>query len=137
MLFMVFRYSSSEKTRVFCLFVCFLSHFYFFSLWTSCGLRCRPFSPPPGTCLQFLSCIGFSIPTARRLPSNLTLSRFPRVNLCTRKSPYEFIRVCSRGHEDNLLRHRGDRLYRAQLCAENHHRNAQRILSTQGLKLAC
>ena len=29
------------------------------------------------------------------------LSRFPRVNLCTRKSPYEFIRVCTRG-DSNL-----------------------------------
>ena len=27
----------------------------------------------------------------------LTLSRFPRVNLCTRKSPYEFIGECTRG----------------------------------------
>ena len=31
----------------------------------------------------------------------LTLSRFPRVNLCTRKSPYEFIRVCSRGDSNS------------------------------------
>ena len=30
---------------------------------------------PPGTCLQFLSRIGFSIPTARRLSSNITSSR--------------------------------------------------------------
>ena len=31
---------------------------------------------PPGTCLQFLSRIGFSIPTARRLSSNFANSRF-------------------------------------------------------------
>ena len=56
--------------------------------------------PPPGTFLQFLTRIGFSIPTARRFSSNVvatnnsrSLSRFPRVNLRTRKSPYEFIRV--------------------------------------------
>ena len=87
MLYMVCRYSSSEKTRVFCLFVCFLSHFYFFSLWTSCGLRCRPFSPPPGTCLQFLSCIGFSIPIPRRLPSNVANSRFRafRESICAQE----------------------------------------------------
>ena len=30
---------------------------------------------PPGTCLQFLSRIGFSIPTARRFSSNVTNSR--------------------------------------------------------------
>ena len=44
------------------------------SFWASCGLRCRPFSPP-GTCLQFLSPIGSSIPTARRLSSNVANSR--------------------------------------------------------------
>ena len=29
----------------------------------------------PGTCLQFLSCIGFSIPTARRFSSSVASSR--------------------------------------------------------------
>ena len=33
-------------------------------------------SPPPGTCLQLLSRMGFSIPTARRLSSNVASSRF-------------------------------------------------------------
>ena len=33
-------------------------------------------SLPPGTCLQFLSRVGFSIPTARRLSSNVANSRF-------------------------------------------------------------
>ena len=53
----------------------------------------------PGSCLQFLSRIGFSNPTARRLYIEcclLTLSRFPQVNLPTRKSHNEFIRVCAR-----------------------------------------
>ena len=31
---------------------------------------------PPGTCLHFLSRIGFSIPTARRFSSNVVSSRF-------------------------------------------------------------
>ena len=31
---------------------------------------------PPGTCLQFLSCAGFSIPTARRFSSIVANSRF-------------------------------------------------------------
>ena len=48
------------------------------------------------------------------------LSRFPQVDFCARKSPHEFIRVCTRGGfeltkltytwlEDNLMRHRGYR----------------------------
>ena len=52
---------------------CCSAGYFFFSLltlllssfWTSRGHRCRPFSPP-GFCLQFLSRIGFSNPTARR-----------------------------------------------------------------------
>ena len=52
---------------------------------------------PPGTCLQFLSRIGFSIPTARRFSSNvaeLTLSRFPLIIFsCKKKS----LRVCALG----------------------------------------
>ena len=52
------------------------------------------------------------------------LSRFPQVNLCTRKSPNQFIREYALGgaqsHEtdllpgsriNNLIRHRGDRDY--------------------------
>ena len=52
----------------------------------------------PGACLQLLSRIGFSNPTANRFfieCCKLTLSRFPQVNLCTTKSPHEFIRACT------------------------------------------
>ena len=71
----------------------FLLFFPFFSVsvllsrfWTSGGLRCRPCSPP-GTCLQFLSCVGFSIPTARRLSSNVANSRFRafRESMCAQE----------------------------------------------------
>ena len=80
---------------------------------------------PLGSCLQFLSRIGFSNPTARRVfieCCSLTLSRFPQGNLCTWKSPHEFTRVSVHSggseltkltytrREDNLIRHRGDRL---------------------------
>ena len=67
------------------------THFYLFlllmlsSFWTSRGHRRRPF-PPPGSCLQFLSRIGFGNPSARRFfieCCELTLSRFPQVNWCT------------------------------------------------------
>ena len=50
---------------------------------------------PPGTCLQFLSRIGFSIPTARRFSSNVVNSRsraFPLIIIFfARKSPYEYV----------------------------------------------
>ena len=32
---------------------------------------------PPGTCLQFLSRVGFSIPTVRRYPSNVAHALVP------------------------------------------------------------
>ena len=59
---------------------------------------------PPGTCLQFFSRIGFSIPTARRFSSCVANSRFRAFGesiLCTRKSRYEFIRVCTRGDSNS------------------------------------
>ena len=78
---------------------------------------------PPGSCLQFFRAY-------RRVQQShcssifhrvyITLSRFPQVNLCTRKSPNEYIRVYTAGLEltnltytrleDNLIRHRGDRI---------------------------
>ena len=61
------------------------NHFYFPAQlvggFTLSDLRDKPWSqvssllPPPGTCLQFLSRIGFSIPTARRFSSNVANSR--------------------------------------------------------------
>ena len=119
---LVYAYAKTARYLCYCTYVCvyedcqtYLLFFcrFFVGLTSTFQLLDKPWSqvsslPPPGTCLQFLSCIGFSIPTARRLPSNLTLSRFPRVNLCTRKSPYEFIRVCmyalggTRTHEIDL-----------------------------------
>ena len=47
---------------------------------------------PPGTCLQFLSRIGFGIPTARRFSSNVAISRsraFRKTIFYGRKSAYE------------------------------------------------
>ena len=50
---------------------------------------------PPGMCLQFLSRIGFSIPTSRRLSSNnVANSRsraFRQSFFYARKSPYEYV----------------------------------------------
>ena len=99
---------------------------YFFSHASTFQLLDKPWSqvsslpppPLPGCCLQFLSRIGFSNPAGRRFSIEccyLTLSRFPQVNLCARKSPKEFERVvCTRGDsnsqnwpytrlEDNLI----------------------------------
>ena len=52
--------------------------------------------PSPGSCLQPLSRIGFSILVVHRFSWNANASsraRFSRVDSCTRKSPYELIRV--------------------------------------------
>ena len=49
---------------------------------------------PPGTCIQFFSRIGFSIPTARRYSSSVTnsRSRASRLSLFyARKSPDEYV----------------------------------------------
>ena len=49
---------------------------------------------PPGTCLQFSSRIGFSIPTARRFSSNVANSRARAFRLSifyARKSPDEYV----------------------------------------------
>ena len=55
----------------------------------------RVASLPPGTCLQFLSRTGFSIPTARRFSSNVANSRSRAFRssffFCARKSPYEYM----------------------------------------------
>ena len=53
---------------------------------------------PPGTCLQFLSRIGFSIPTARRFSSNVANSRsrtFRSSIFYATKSSYEYSYVHS------------------------------------------
>ena len=63
---------------------------------------------PPGTCLQFLSRIGFSIPTARRFSSNVANSRFRafRESICAQeKAPtnvYEYALGGTRTHEIDL-----------------------------------
>ena len=77
--------------------------FFFLTLYTF-QLPDKPWSQvssllPPGPCLQFLSRIVFSNPTARRFFIEccyLTLSRIPQVNLCKRQSPNECLRVCTR-----------------------------------------
>ena len=80
---------------------------------------------PPGSCLQLLSRIGFSNPTARRFfiqCCQLTLSRFPQALSASqfvhqKKSPSVYTSMDSGGLEltktdfirleDNLIRHRG------------------------------
>ena len=63
---------------------------------------------PPGTCLQFLSCAGFSIPTARRFSSIVANSRFRafRESICAQeKVPsnfYEYALGGTRTHEIDL-----------------------------------
>ena len=68
------------------------------SFGTSRGHRCRPFSPPVLN-FKFLSRIGFSNPTARRLfieccYLTLSLLALSASQIVHSKSLYEFIRVC-------------------------------------------
>ena len=76
-------HSYTSKYHFFLFFVYF-HHFYFPSQlvggFTLSDLLDRPWSQvssllPPGTCLQFVSRIGFSIPTASRFSSNVAISR--------------------------------------------------------------
>ena len=95
----IYSRSSTGERLLVCLFF-----FFFFQHTSTFQLLDKPWSQVPtlllpGSCLKFLARIGFSNPTARRLfieCYQLTLSRFPQVNLSTRKSPNEFIRVCTR-----------------------------------------
>ena len=97
------RYHTGRQQRWFVPGACYDMIFFFFLHTFTFQLLDKPWSQVssllPGSCLQFLSRIGFSYSTARRLFIEcclLTLSRFPQVNLSTRKSPNEFIRVCTR-----------------------------------------
>ena len=68
---------------------------------------------PPGTCLQFLSRIGFSIPTTRRFSSNVANSRSRafRESICAQeKLPmnlYEYALGGTRTHAIDLYQARG------------------------------
>ena len=81
----------------------FYHHFYFPAQlvggFTLSDLLGKPWSQvssllPPGTCLQLLSRIGFSIATARRFSSNVANSRsraFRSSFFYARKSSYEYV----------------------------------------------
>ena len=77
----------------------FFAHFYYTFQFLD-----KPWSQvssllPPGSCLQFLSRIGFSNPTARRFSSSVANSRSRafRKSICAQeKLPTNIIRVCTR-----------------------------------------
>ena len=100
----------------------FLYHFYFPASGQAVVSGVAP--SPARYVPSFLSRIGFSIPTARRLSSNVANSRFRafRESICAQeKVPTNFTSMHSGGleltkltynrDEDNQLRHRGDRLF--------------------------
>ena len=78
----------------------FFAYFYFPASGQAVVTGVVP-SPPPILAFNCLSRIRrFSNPVARRFfieCCHLTPSRFPQVKLCTRESPHEFTRVCTRG----------------------------------------
>ena len=79
---------------------------------------------PPGSCLQILSRLGFSNPTARRFSSSVahalafSASQFERkkksprtyTSTCMHLRGFELTKLTHTRLEDNLIRHRGDRL---------------------------
>ena len=106
----------------------FFFSFFFFLHTSTLQVLDKPWSqvsplPPPGSCLQFLSRIGFSNPTARRYFIEWFLTRAPALSASQfvhkKKSPRIYTSMHSEGLElakltytrleDNLIRHRGDR----------------------------
>ena len=100
------NYCTATGTSALLLFLfCFNHHFHFPAQlvggFTLSDLLDKPWSQvssllPPGTCLQFLSRIGFSIPTARRFHRMLlarALALSANQFLCKKKS----LRVCALG----------------------------------------
>ena len=101
----------------------FFAHFYF----PASGQAVATGSSllPPGSCLQFLSRMGFSNPTARRFfieCCELTLPRFPQSICAQEKSPRIYTNMHSGGFEltkltyTRLIRHRGDLLHTCLVC---------------------
>ena len=88
-----------KKKNVFCLAFTFQ---LLVKLWSQVS------SLPPGTCLQFLSRIGVSIPIARRLSQFIANSRFRafRESMCAQEeiptNLYEYALGMTRNHEINL-----------------------------------
>ena len=93
---------------------------YFFSQTSTFQLLDKPWSQvssllPPGSCLQFLSRIGFSNPTARRFFIALCASQLvhkkksPRCYTSMHSGGFELTKLIYTRLEDNLIRHRGDR----------------------------
>ena len=103
-------------------------HFFFYPRTSTFQLLDKPWSQvssllPPGSCLQYLSRIDrvrqSHCSSIFRRVLQLALSRFPQVNLRTRKGPRIYTSMHSRGFEltkltytrleNNLIRHRRDR----------------------------
>ena len=101
---------------------------FFSSHTSSFQLLDKPWSQvstllPPGSCLHFLSRIGFNNPTARRFSSSVANSRSrafrksicaqnknsPRMYTSMHRGGFELTKLTYTRLEDNLIRHRGDR----------------------------
>ena len=98
------------------IYICIYIYFFFHT--STFQLMDKPSSQvssllPPGSCLQFLSRIGFSNPTARRLSSSVanSRSRVSRKSICAQgKVPtnlYEYALGGIRTHESDLYQARG------------------------------
>ena len=122
--FVIFYVFGRNSIVYYILFYFILFTLLLSSLWTSRGHRCRPFPPPPGSCFQFLSRIGFSNPTARRFFVECVAnsrSRAFRKSICAQEkvptnlyehkhlAGLELAELTYTRLKENLIRHRGDR----------------------------
>ena len=87
-------------------------HFFFFfrtlplsSFWTSRGYRCRPFSPP-----QFLPSFVFALSASQYVHKK----KSQRIYTSMHSAGLELTKLTYTRLEDNLIRHRGDRLIPAR-----------------------
>ena len=112
----------------FCFVLFFLCPTFTFQLLDKLWSQVSPLLPP-STCLQFLSRIGFSIPTAHHFSSNAAnlRSRAFRESICAQENGptnlyecmhsggLELVQLTYSRHEDNLLHHRG--VFILSLCS--------------------
>ena len=104
------------------------------SFWTSRGHRCRPFSPPAlvfnfiAHRVQQVHCSSVLhrvlLTHALALPANKFVHKktFPRIYTSTHSGGFELTKLTYTRLEDNLIRHRGDRLKYTvwSLCCRSH-----------------
>ena len=116
-----YRYDAIDYTI--CTFFFFFSHFYFSASGQAVVTGVVPSSP--GSCLQLLSRIGFSISHCSSIFHRVLLThalalsasqfvnkkKSPRIYTSMHSGGFELTKLIYTRLQDNLMRHRGDRTY--------------------------